>query len=177
MSRRVLVVVGVVLMVAVLGVSLVATTFADEATEAETLCGRRGWGFGLWGRTWSVFDAAAEALGLSPEGLFSELHGGKTLDEVAEEKGVDLEAVRDAVQAVRSEAAKEAIQQAVEDGRLTQEQADWLLKGLELGFPLKGGHMGGRGWGGGRLAFGLRGGRGPVAPSTSPSATVSLRSL
>ena len=45
-----------------------------------------------------------------PEGLFSEMHSGKTLSQVAEEKGVDLESVQDAVQVARSEAAKEAIQ-------------------------------------------------------------------
>jgi hypothetical protein len=32
---------------------------------------------------WAVFDAAAKALGLTPEQLFTELHSGKTLSDVA----------------------------------------------------------------------------------------------
>jgi hypothetical protein len=104
----------------------------------------------LGGRSWAVFDAAAEALGLTPEGLFAELHGGKTLSEVAEERGVELETVQEAMKAARVEAMKEAIQQAVEDGRLTQERADWLLEGLEQGFLPRGGRLGrGCGWGSG----------------------------
>jgi hypothetical protein len=115
--------------------------------------------FGLGGRSWTQFDAAAEALGLTPNELFAELDdGGKTLAEIAEEQGVDVEAVQDALNASRSEAMRQAIQQAVEDGRLSQEQADWLLEGLEKGF-----HPGGRGmgFGGGHMFGGGRGfGRG-----------------
>jgi lambda repressor-like predicted transcriptional regulator len=115
--------------------------------------------FGWGGRSWTQFDAAAEALGLTPDELFAELHdAGKTLAEIAEEQGVDVEAVQDALNANRSESMKQAIQQAVEEGRLSQEQADWLLEGLEKGF-----HPGGRGlgFGGGHMFGGGRGsGRG-----------------
>jgi hypothetical protein len=91
---------------------------------------------------WSTFDTVAEALGLTPEELFSELHEGKTLAEIAEERGVELEEVREAVSADRVEAQKEAIEQAVEDGRLSQEQADWMIEGLEKGFFPGGGGLG-----------------------------------
>jgi polyhydroxyalkanoate synthesis regulator phasin len=84
----------------------------------------------------------AEQLGMTVDELQAELEAGKTVAELAEEKGVDLEAAR-------IEAMKEHIQQAVEDGTLTQEQADWMLEGLEQGFM-----PGGRGFG-----FGGRGGR------------------
>ncbi len=154
MHRRLMVVAGVVLVVVLLGAALVVPTAAQEPTPTpEVTCRWRGWGFGLWDRSWAVFDAVAEALGLAPEGLFSELHSGKTLDQVAEEEGVEPEAVKDAAQAAQKEAQKEAIQQAVEDGRLTQEQADWLLKGLDLGFWPMGGRFGshrGMGFGFGR---------------------------
>lgn len=82
----------------------------------------------------TMFDAVAEALGLDPTGLFTELHEGKSVAEIAEEKGVELEEVQDAVGAARVEAQKQAIEQAVDDGRLSQEQAEWLLQGLEEGY-------------------------------------------
>ncbi len=116
-----------------------------------------GWHLGGWGgRAWTMFDTVAEALGLTPQEFFTELHDeGKTVTEIAEEKGIDIEAVQDAVGAARGEAMREAIEQAVEDGTLTQEQADWLLEGLEQGFFPGGRGMGrhggfgrgfGRGW-------------------------------
>jgi hypothetical protein len=101
-----------------------------------------------------MFDTAAEALSLTPEELFGELHGGKTLDEVAEAQGVDLETLQEALRAEREEAMRQAIEQAVENGDMTQEQADWLLEGLDEGYMPHG-----RGFGHGR-----RGGRGGFAP-------------
>jgi predicted DNA-binding protein YlxM (UPF0122 family) len=91
-------------------------------------------GFGWPGGAWTMFDTAAEALGLTPEELFAELHADKSLAEVAEEQGIDLDAVYDAMRTARGEAMREHIEQAVEDGSLTQEQADWLLEGLDQGF-------------------------------------------
>jgi len=118
--------------------------------------GPMGGGFGQFGEGfWTTYDEVAEALGLTPEALFSELHGGKTLAEIAEEQGVEMEAVRDAMEAARSELMEQAIQQAVENGRMTQEQADWLLEGIEKGFL-----PGGRGFGGGRGGRPGHGGRG-----------------
>jgi hypothetical protein len=100
--------------------------------------GRGGLGRGMFGLgrgdQWTMFDVAAEALGLTPEELFAELHAGKSLDEIAEEQGVDIEVVQDAMNAARVETMRQAIEQAVEDGNMTQEQADWMLEGLEQGF-------------------------------------------
>ena len=118
--------------------------------------GGRGWGGfgrgmfgGVRGGQWTMFDTAAEALGLTPQELFAELHAGKSLDEVAEEEGVDIEAVQDAMNAARGEAMRQAIEQAVEDGKMTQEQADWILEGLEKGFaPMGRGFGRPRRWGG-----------------------------
>jgi polyhydroxyalkanoate synthesis regulator phasin len=88
--------------------------------------GRMG-GFGFKGCLPGNYDWLAEQLGMTSDELQAELEAGKTIAELAEEKGVDLDAAR-------IEAMKERIQQAVEDGTLTQEQADWLLEGLEQGF-------------------------------------------
>jgi len=153
----------VVILAGIAGGVLYGTSAASAQEPEPTACplcddGGMHW-FGLGGRSWTQFDAAAEALGLTPDELFAELHdGGKTLAEIAEEQGVDMEAVQDALNANRAEAQRQAIQQAVEDGSLSQEQADWLLEGLEKGF-----HPGGRGlgFGGGHMFGGGRGfGRG-----------------
>lgn len=144
--KRFLLVSGVILVVLLVASAIGATVaFAQEPTPTPEkpllpFGGRGGWGFGgrgffgFGGGRWALFDAAAEALGLSPEELFSELHQGKTLEEVAEEQGVGIEDVQEAIEAARAEAMREAIQQAVEDGTISQEQADWMLEGLEQGF-------------------------------------------
>jgi ribosomal protein S20 len=100
-----------------------------------------GWMGGFRGCPRGNQEWLAEQLGMTADELQAELEAGKTIAELAEEKGVDLDAAR-------IEAMKERIQQAVEDGTITQEQADWMLQGLEQGFM-----PGGRGFG-----FGGRGG-------------------
>jgi predicted DNA-binding protein YlxM (UPF0122 family) len=72
-------------------------------------------------------DAVSELLGLSPEEIREERESGKSLVEIAEEQGVSEDALIEAIMA----APKEAIEQKVEDGILTQEQADHLLERLE----------------------------------------------
>ena len=98
-----------------------------------------GRGFGLGGPgSWANFDAMAKALNLTPTQLFEEMHSGKTLDEIAKTQGVDLAKVQEAANAARVQAMKDKIAQAVKDGKITQEQANWLLQGLEKGYMSKG---------------------------------------
>ena len=162
MSKRMKILAGAALLVALLGVFVAMPALAQPTTPTPTPKVTNGWGkgfgwgrgFGCWGGSWTEFDAAAKALGLTPEQLFSELHAGKSLSDIATAKGVDLQKVYDAMNADRIEAMKASIQQAVKDGKLTQEQADWLLKGMELGFYPKGRGFGhGFGWPGFRLPF------------------------
>ena len=172
MTKKRLVLLGSLALIVVLAASLAgaAFVFADEPTPTpEAPFGCRGRGFGSRGGSWTMFDTAAEALGLTPEEFFAELHDGKTLAEIAEEKGVELEAVYDAMNADRVEAMRDAIQQAVEDERITQDQADWLLEGLEQGFfPMGRGFGFGHGMRGG-FGRGMRGGFGGLAPQRAPS--------
>ncbi len=100
--------------------------------------------------------AAAEALGLTEEELSLQLWGGRTLAELADQAGVDLQTVQDAVEDARMQNRQARLDQAVEEGKVTQEQADWLLEGLENGFvgggsggmmSRRGGRFGGRGGG------------------------------
>lgn len=72
-------------------------------------------------------EAAAKALGMSEEDLKAALKSGKSLAEVAREKGVDPKVVIDALVAE----AKAKMGEAVKAGRLTQEQADQRMANLE----------------------------------------------
>ncbi len=146
--RRFLPFAGLAAVVLLLGVTMVVPALAQDEEPTGRLCV----GFGLFGgHGWAAFDAAAEALGLTPEELFAELRADKTLADIAEEQGVDLQSVYDAINASRVEAMKEAIQQAVEDEKISQEKADWLLEGLENGY------WGGRGFFGFGHRFGGHG--------------------
>jgi len=142
MKKKLLIGAGVALIVLLLaGLAGATFVFAQEPTPPIPF-GWHGGGRGMggfsrggfgWagGGQWTMFDTAAEALGLTPEELFAELHAGKSLDDIAEAKGVDVQTVYDAMSAARGEAMQQALQQAVEDGRLTQEQADQMIGRLE----------------------------------------------
>ncbi|WP_100499284.1 hypothetical protein [Geodermatophilus chilensis] len=95
----------------------VATTLGDAGLSGG---GHHGRGVGL--------AAAAEALGMGEEDLRTALEAdGATLAQVAEDQGVAVDTV---VQAL-VQAEQERIAQAVADGRITQEQADERLADLE----------------------------------------------
>lgn len=70
---------------------------------------------------------AAEVIGIEPSELLAELRGGRTIAEVGEANGVDVDAVIDAVVA----AERDRLDELVDDGRLTQAEADELADGLE----------------------------------------------
>jgi len=76
---------------------------------------------------WAIFDAAAEALDMTPEKLFAELRTGKPPLEIIEDAGVDRETFF-------KDVAETWAEQAVEEGRISEEQADWLLEGIEKGY-------------------------------------------
>ncbi|MCS7061110.1 MAG: hypothetical protein RMN25_08070 [Anaerolineae bacterium] len=110
----------------------------------------RGFGFGFWGGSTAQFDAVAKALNLTPTQLFEQLHSGKTLEQIAQAQGVDMQTVINALNAARIQALKDQIAQAVADGKITQEQADWMIQGIEKGYMPFGrgfGKFGGRGHG------------------------------
>ncbi len=82
--------------------------------------GRGGFGPGHAGFELSVI---AESLGMTEADLRSALESGQTLADIVAEKGVDLAQVKTAV----LDSLKSKLDQAVTDGKLTQEQADQLL--------------------------------------------------
>lgn len=98
-----------------------------------------------------MMAAFAEALGLSVDALEARLDAGETMADIAQSEGMSRDEFFTLMQDVRSQ----ALEQAVEDGSITQEQADWMLD-----------HMGGFGqygdcpmWGEGDFQRPARGGR------------------
>lgn len=75
----------------------------------------------------ALFDDLAKAAGTTRADLFAELRSGKSLADVAKANGKSLADVRSAVKA----AAKTRLDKAVEDGDLTQRQADALLERVD----------------------------------------------
>lgn len=118
--------------------------------------GMMGWdGDAEYGPMHETMEAAiAEALGVTVEELEAAHDAGKTAWDIAEEQGLTEEEFG----TLMFDARKVAIDQAVADGTLTQEQADWMQSRWdemqENGFGPGSagcdgsGHRGGRGMGG-----------------------------
>lgn len=142
----------------------VASTIAESAPlrGPDGSGGPGGHGGHGGARRGVVLSAAAEALGMTEQDLRAAGEAGKTLADVAAEQGVEPDALVDALVA----AAQERLATAVEQGRITQEQADARAADLEaritesldvVRLPGGGGH-GPRG-----------GGEAPVAPESTTS--------
>ncbi|HEX2916260.1 MAG TPA: hypothetical protein VH186_36200 [Chloroflexia bacterium] len=67
-----------------------------------------------------ALDAAAQAIGTTSSDLKAQLKAGKSIADVAKSKNVDLTKVKDAMLA----SIKTSLDQAVKNGKLTQQQAD-----------------------------------------------------
>jgi hypothetical protein len=174
MAKRLSLVVAVLLIVGALAVSMtnIALAQEEEVTPTPQPFGwhSKGGGYARGFGDEAGLAAAAEVLGMTPEELTTELWGGKTLSDLADEAGVDLQAVRDAVDAAHEDAMRQAIEQAVTDGNLSREQADWMLEGLENGYIGSHGFGGFGGFGGCHGHGGFRG-RGGFPDSTESNSS------
>jgi hypothetical protein len=96
-----------------------------ESSDFPIFFGHRGFGFhhGFFGG----LDAAASYLGTTTETLRGELENGKTLAQVAQEKGKSVDGLVNALY----DAAKKRLDAAVSAGRLTQSDEDEILGGLK----------------------------------------------
>jgi hypothetical protein len=170
--------IAVVAFVAMVGVLAAGKSFAQTPTpgsstttpNTQTQPLGKGTGLdrelGMWGGSFTQFDAAAKVLNLTPTQLFEQLHSGKTLQEIATAQSVDIQKVQDAINANRVQAQKDAIALAVKNGQITQAQADWMLQGLANGYmPAGRGGPGGHGHRGGGLGLGNNG-NGTTTPAT-----------
>lgn len=152
---------------------------ADKVVEALLAAGPKGGmggpggpggGFGK-GHGGPGLEAAATALGLTEDELRTELQAGKTIADVAKDKGVELSVVVDALVAE----ATDRINQQVTDGKITQAEADEKLSTIEERITARlNGEMpdGAPGFGGPGGGFGGPGHRGPGdgAPGDAPGA-------
>jgi hypothetical protein len=91
-------------------------------------------GKGFWGpvaawdcRGSSLISVAADALEMSPTELMEEFKAGKSIADVAGEKGVDPQDIADTYLAQYAE----KLDEAVKDERITQKQADQMLANME----------------------------------------------
>lgn len=100
-----------------------AGAVADALADVRSRHGIGHRGFGLG--SCDVLSTTADSLGIDEDDLRSELADGKTIAEVADERGVDVQDVVDDILA----AQRKRMNRAVEEGHLTQQQADALLDG------------------------------------------------
>jgi len=164
MSKKYLIVIGG-LLAALLVVGVVGATSAyAQASTTMPLHGRGPGGGPGFGLNDAALEAAAKVLGMTTDELSSALQAGKRLEDLATEVGVDIADVRAAIQSVHETEMRERIAQAVEDGTMTQEKADWLIEGLDKGFLFDG-----QGFGFGMGPGGPRGPR-PNDGSVTPPA-------
>jgi len=112
------------------------TVYADDSKPPQHPSGERGPGGPRGGHSLdsASLEAVAGALNMSTDEVTAALQEGKTLQELADDAGVDIQAVKDALSAAREASMRERIAQAVEDGTMSQDKADWLLEGLDKGF-------------------------------------------
>ena len=151
------------LLVALLVIGVIGATSAYAQSSPSTLPHGHGPGGGR-GLGLVELQVAAKALNMTTDELITALQSGKTLEQLATEAGVDLQSVQNAIRAAHEGELRTRIKQAVSDGTMTQEKADWLLEGLDKGF------LDGPGFG---FGFGPHefGPKPDQAPSTQPTQT------
>ena len=158
-NKKSILISGLLVALLVIGVIGATSAYAQSPTSTFLHGGGPGGGRGLG---LVGLQAAAQALDMTTDELITALRSGKTLEQLVDEAGVDLQNVQDAIQAAHEDELRTRIEQAVADGTMTQEKADWLLEGLEKGF------LDGPGFG---FGFGPHGPRPDQAPSTQPTQT------
>ena len=157
----------VVLAVLVLGVAGFAYAQSQNPPRPDYPYGRgmmggwgnRGSGPGMMGRLGQdgygpmheyMEDAFAEALGISHDDLEAKLDAGETMWSIAQAQGLS----DDEIAKLMVDARTKALDKAVADGVLTQEQADWMSQHMQ--------QMNGAGFGPGACHGAGGPGRGPA---------------
>ena len=124
---------GLLVALLVIGVIGAKSVYAQAPTNTPLHDGGPGDGRGR-GLGQPELEAAAKVLGMTTDELSTALQSGKTLEQLAQDANVDVQDVKDAIQAAHVTEMRSRIQQAVTDGTITQANADWLLEGLDKGF-------------------------------------------
>ncbi|MEW6276311.1 MAG: Fis family transcriptional regulator [Bacillota bacterium] len=95
---------------------------------------RKGWpeageGRKGWRAKGKNLELLAQILGLSADELKAQLKEGKKISDIAGQQGMSMDQLRQKMQ----EARIQAVQQAVKDGKLTQEKAEQLIQKIQNG--------------------------------------------
>ena len=137
MSRKSKIAFVLIAMVAILAVGVFSVLAQDNGNQPwspGSMMGRSGHGMmGMGSQTMMgddmspMFSAVATALGIDEQTLISELQSGKTIAQLADEKGVDLGTISTALQNTMADHMKAL----VDAGVLTQEQSDSHLSVMQ----------------------------------------------
>ncbi len=149
----------------------VSKVFAQSPTQTPNQSSWQGFGHGHGpGGELSLtgLQIAAQKLGMTTDALITELQSGKTLEQIAQEKGVDFTTIQSAIQQQNQADMRTRIQQAVTDGTISQAKADWLLEGIDKGY-IGGADGDGFGFFGHPHGFGFGLGKAPQGQSTTPA--------
>jgi hypothetical protein len=122
MKKTILIVGLVVAALVVLGVGV---AFA-QGPAPYTGGGMMGGNGGGWMHNY-VEQALAAKLGLTEEQVEDQLAAGKSMYQIALDNGIKQEAITEFMNQVH----KDAFAQAVKDGVVTQQQADWMLQRMQ----------------------------------------------
>jgi len=165
MVKRLAKVVGALAVVTLLGLFAVGAAFAAGPTPTPTPS--TPWG-GAWGgicNGYSIVSAAiSNLLGMTPQQIYDARTAGQTLSDLAKSKGITDQQIIDAMLAGQ----RSVIEQAVQDGRLTQAQADWMLARMQAMVPYMVTNPFGPGrMGHGPMGAGGRGRWGATPPTTT----------
>ena len=125
---------GLLVALMVVGAVGTAVAYAQGTTPSTVFGDGRGPGGGHGPLGSAELEAAAKALDMTTDELSTALKDGKSLQDLADAAGVELQSVQDAIQAAHATEMRTQIEQAVTDGNMTREKADWLLEGLDKGF-------------------------------------------
>lgn len=117
MKKTILVTIIVLLALAALGVGV---AFA-QGTTPPTQAGGYGWMHDY------IEQALATKLGLTEEQVEEQFAAGKSMYDIALDNGIKQEDLT----AFFNDVHQEAFAEAVKDGVVTQEQADWMLQGMQ----------------------------------------------
>lgn len=167
---------AVAVAVALLTLAVAVPAFAATTATTET----PGWAGAVCRGTSTVATAVSDLLGMSSEDIAAQRGAGKSLADIAASKNVDKDKLVDTILSAK----KAAMDEAVKDGRITQEQADQMLETMKSrvtdrvddatvgprGGRGQGGGMGmgrGMGLGGGMGGAGCTGAAAGGAPTTS----------
>jgi hypothetical protein len=124
---------AVLVVVGAIGAGIAYADNSTPPTPASMPADGRG-PHGGRGMSQAELEAAAKVLGMTADELSTALQNGTTLETLADKAGIELQAVQDAISAVRTEEMRTQIEQAVTDGTMTRDKADWLLEGLDKGY-------------------------------------------